>query len=204
MIENWYWIMPNSILFNEDLKDKEKLLFCFISSLCAREWYCWATNKYIAEQLNNKTPKTKLTWTTISRYISSLEKYWYIKTLLTYKWKQVINRKILLMKTSIPIDENINTPIDENIKDNITSSNIINKNINYRAFKHLKLSNEEFKKLNLNYSKEEIDNILNKIENYSWNKKYNSLYLTSIEWLKREFKENIKPKKSINWHEIEI
>lgn len=73
--------MPNEILFNEDLKDKEKLLYCFISSLCAAEWYCWATNQYLADQLNVKTPKTKLIKWTISRFISNLVKQGYLEVI---------------------------------------------------------------------------------------------------------------------------
>lgn len=58
----------------------------------------------------------------------------------------------------------------------------------YRAFKHLKLTLDEFYKLDEIYLKEDIDSVLDKIENYKLNNKYTSLYLTSLNWLKKEYK----------------
>ena len=58
----------------------------------------------------------------------------------------------------------------------------------YRKFKHLSISEIEFNKLNKTYSSESINDILDKIENYKNNKKYNSLYLTALNWLKKENK----------------
>lgn len=94
ILSQWYWIIPNIVLFNEWLKDKEKLLYCFISSLCAKEWYCWAGNQYLADQLKNKTPKTVLTKQTVSTYVNSLKKQWFITIEYKYEWKQIIDRKI--------------------------------------------------------------------------------------------------------------
>lgn len=56
----------------------------------------------------------------------------------------------------------------------------------YRNFDHLSLSLNDFTKLNSEYSKEKIDDILDRIENYKGNSKYKSLYLTSVNWLKKE------------------
>ena len=130
--------MPNEILFNEDLKDKEKLLYCFVSSLCAAEWYCWATNQYLADQLNVKTPKTKLTRQTISTYLNSLSRFWYLDIEMEYQWKQIVNRKITLWIWRIGIKEKLNTPIKEktntllrkSLQNNNTSINNTNININ--------------------------------------------------------------------------
>lgn len=60
----------------------------------------------------------------------------------------------------------------------------------YRKFKHLSLSIDEFNKLQKTYTKEQIDFILDSIENYAQNKKYNSLYLTSLNWLKEKYPKN--------------
>lgn len=58
--------------------------------------------------------------------------------------------------------------------------------INYRAFGHLCISISEFNKLILEgFTKEQIDNTLNSVENFKGNKKYKSLYLTALNWLKK-------------------
>lgn len=64
----------------------------------------------------------------------------------------------------------------------------------YRKIKSLVLTFDEFEKLEkLGYSKNSIDDMLDRIENYKGNKKYNSLYLTVLNWLKKDSSNN-KPK----------
>ena len=65
------------------------------------------------------------------------------------------------------------------------------KDINiYRAFAHLKLSIEDFDKLRIEYSADQINNVLDSIENFKSNKNYSSLYLTAKNWLKRDVQKN--------------
>ena len=72
MLDQWYWVLPNEVLFSNDLSDKQKLLFCLISSLCAEKWYCWATNKFLWEKLG--------VWErTISNSIKVLNEAWFIQ-----------------------------------------------------------------------------------------------------------------------------
>lgn len=61
----------------------------------------------------------------------------------------------------------------------------------YRSFANLQLTFEEFEKLNKDFTKQQIDSILDEIENYKGNKKYTSLYLTAKKWLTKNAKENI-------------
>ena len=80
----------------------------------------------------------------------------------------------------------LNESLEDNNIDNIDNNNK-NNNKYYRVIKHLKLSFEEFEKLkNSGYSTEQIDSILDSVENYKKNTKYNSLYLTAKKWLEKE------------------
>lgn len=71
----------------------------------------------------------------------------------------------------------------------------------YRAFAHLSISFEEFEKLkSSDYHEDEINSILDDIENYKANKKYSSLYLTALKWLKKNKEKSTnssKPKLSM-------
>lgn len=70
------------------------------------------------------------------------------------------------------------------------SDSVINNNIIYRKFNHLKLTVQEFDKLRVDYSVIQIDNVLDNIENFKSNKNYSSLYLTAKNWLKRDVQKN--------------
>ena len=94
MLEQWYWIMPNLVLFSKDLTDKQKLLFCLISSLCAEKWFCRATNEYLWEVLWVKE------WT-ISTSISKLKSVGFID----YTIENNNKRKISLVKNNMGVCE---------------------------------------------------------------------------------------------------
>lgn len=61
------------------------------------------------------------------------------------------------------------------------------KEIVYRSFDHLTIYVSEVRKLDKEYSKKQIDYILDAIENYAKNKSYTSLYLTAKKWLAKEY-----------------
>ena len=83
ILQNGFCMIPNVVLYDNELSDKQKLLYWTISSLCAEKWYCWASNDYIWELLwVNK-------WT-ISKNISELEKKWYINISLDNNCKRYI------------------------------------------------------------------------------------------------------------------
>ena len=64
---SYYAVIPATVLFNENLKANEKLLYALITSLSNKEGYCYASNKYLGEKL-------KFDSTTISRWITNLRK----------------------------------------------------------------------------------------------------------------------------------
>lgn len=71
--------------------------------------------------------------------------------------------------------------VSDSVSDSVSDKIII-----YRAFAHLSISVFEFNKLiSEGYSKDAVDSILNDIENFKGNKKYTSLYLTALKWLKK-------------------
>ena len=68
----------------------------------------------------------------------------------------------------------------------ITDNVIVNDNDIYRSFAHLSMSVSEFKKLEVNYTKQQIDSVCDAIQNFKKNTNYKSLYLTAKNWLKKE------------------
>lgn len=121
MLDQGYGLMPNCILYNKELTDKQKLLFCTISSLCAEKWYCRATNEYIWELLGADK-------STISRNISVLQEKWFIGVEIDQNYK----RKITLCKNSKGdtqkwVGGDMQKWVDNNTSDKITNKNSLAK-----------------------------------------------------------------------------
>lgn len=106
--------------------------------------------------------------------------------------------------TNVNFVQQSSTNSTVNVNDTVTVNvNVKEKNI-YRSFQHLSLSVSEFEKLEVNYTKEQIDSILDAVENYKDNKKYKSLYLTVKKWIvnlptKQQVIEASTPKYKAPW-----
>ena len=120
---NYYAILSAEVRYDNRLKANTKLMYAEITALCDMNSECFAGNSYFA----NLYGKSK---TSISNWISELVKYKYISLRFTYKegTKEIDNRYIKILKGGI--EENLNTPYKKTVKNNTTSINNTNNNIN--------------------------------------------------------------------------
>lgn len=145
--KNYYAVIPANVRYDKNLKDKAKLLYGEITSLCNEKGYCWANNEYFANLYG-------ISKTTVSLLIKNLIDNGYIYSEIIYKdgTKEILNRYLSIVK--YPIKEKLNTPIKEKLKDNNT---VINNTIN-NLYKN---------------SKKFVPPTLEEIENYCKEKNYN-------------------------------
>ncbi|MCQ6761000.1 helix-turn-helix domain-containing protein [Staphylococcus aureus] len=107
---SYYSIITANVRYDNRLTDSEKLLFAEITSLSNKYGYCTASNGYFATLYN-------VVKETISRRISNLTKFGYLKIEIIKEGNEVKQRKMYpLTQSSIPIDANV--------KENNTSINI--------------------------------------------------------------------------------
>lgn len=130
-MNNGYAICFNEWALDKTIKNELGLLI-IISSLSAKEGYCYASNEYFAKIFKEHPVN-------ISKKIRKLEESNYIKIEYLKKGSLVIGRKIRLAKMLTAVSKNANGTVSKNAKDNNTSINITS--INKRV-----------------YSKDEIEN----------------------------------------------
>ena len=108
------------------------------------------------------------------------------------KWEKQHEQRIAAGKKSAQVrKQNSTTVNDRSISSTVSGSvsvSVKEKDI-YRRFAHLSMSLTEFNKLEIEYTKQQIDGVIDAIENFANNKKYKSLYLTAKNWLKKLPKE---------------
>lgn len=113
---NYYAILPANVRYDKRLTPNAKLLYAEITALSNEKGYCWASNRYFADLYQVST-------TSISKWVSSLIEFGYLKSKIKYKegTKEILNRYLSLVND--PIEEKLNTPIEEKLKDNNTFLN---------------------------------------------------------------------------------
>lgn len=125
---SYYSIITADVRYDERLKPNEKLLYSEITALSNKYGYCTATNSYFSKLY--RADKS-----TVSRWVSHLEKCGYVQVEQTRNGKQIVQRKIypvatpLLTKKSIPYAQKDQHPIDKKVKGNITRVNTTSMNM---------------------------------------------------------------------------
>jgi hypothetical protein len=159
---NYYAIIPADVRYDNELKDKAKLLYGEITSLSDKYGYCYASNKYFAELYG-------VTVTTISLLIKNLVEKGYIESEIKYKEgsKEILNRYLKIIKGGYlkNFKEGYLKKIkDNNININNTSNN--NKYIYMGTYKRIKLTKEQYNKLINDYGENYINKIITRLDEY--------------------------------------
>ncbi|KLI18795.1 helix-turn-helix domain-containing protein, partial [Brachyspira hyodysenteriae] len=105
--KNYFAVIPASVRYDKRLKPLARLLYGEITALCNDKGYCWASNSYFAE-LYETTNET------ISRYISQLKEYGYIKIDYNKAEQNIEKRKIYIAQ--IQYCQNNQDGIDRTVK----------------------------------------------------------------------------------------
>lgn len=106
------------------------------------------------------------------------------------KWEKQHEQRIAAGKKSAQVRKQNSTLVNaRSISSTVSGSVSVKEKDIYRSFAHLSMSLTEFNKLEIEYTKQQIDEVIDSIQNFANNKKYKSLYLTAKNWLKKLPKE---------------
>ena len=122
----YYAVIPATVLFNEELKSNEKLLYAIITVLSNKEGYCFASNSYLANLLKAKPH-------TISKWVSHLKELGFVCLDIIKNDKlEIIQRRIY--PNDVPYTINRTYPYSINGTEGMSQkgqyNNISNNNIN--------------------------------------------------------------------------
>lgn len=151
---NYYAIIPANVRYDKELPASAKLLYGEITSLCNEKGICWARNEYFADLYD-------VSKETISRWISKLRDKGYIKVAMFYKKdSKEIDKRIITISNSYPIDEIVNTPSQNN------QSIPIDKNVNTHNQKYQDPHDKNVKENNKNIILNINNNIYSRVIDY--------------------------------------
>ena len=183
----YFAVIPATVLFNNELKPNEKLLYALITTLSNKEGYCYASNKYLGEKLN-VDPQT------ISRWIGNLRKYNYLVVdIIRNENKEIIQRKIYpndipyLLNNRYPYVLNGQEGIDEKVKENnINYNNINTHTVSKEIFlENVYLYDFEYKELVNEYGEIKAKKCIEELSLYKKSKgvEYKSDFATIKRWV---------------------
>ena len=119
----YYAVIPSTVLFNENLKANEKLLYAVITVMSNKEGYCFASNSYLAKLFNSQPH-------TISNWISNLNKLKFVCVEIIRNDKnEIIQRRIY--PNDIPYTIKMTYPYTSNMTQSMSQKGQYN-NINIR------------------------------------------------------------------------
>lgn len=197
---NYYAIIPADVRYDNELKDKAKLLYGEITSLSDKYGYCYASNKYFAELYG-------VTVTTISLLIKNLVEKGYIESEIKYKEgsKEILNRYLKIIKGGYlnNFKEGYLKKIkDNNININNTSNN---KYIYMGTYKRIKLTKDQYNKLIDDYGEDYINQIINRLDEYVESNNNKNKYSNYNLVIRKAIRDNwFKIEKLPSWFNQEI
>ena len=122
--KEYFHLIPNSVIYDDELTDKQKLIYAEIYQLAQKNGYCFASNTYLSRKLN-------VDRTTIIRAITKLKELGYIDTVLNYEENsfEVRSRKIIIKGSGTRTTTELHKCYGGS-GTNATYNNINNNNIN--------------------------------------------------------------------------
>jgi DNA-binding MarR family transcriptional regulator len=174
---NWMAVIPATILFDNKLNDRDKIIYAIVSNLTHERGYCWATNKYLAEKLD-------CTIITVQRALKKLSDRNYLdievlrndngtsRIIRLENYQNIISEKGISKKKQGGTSKMIGGYIKKDIHNSIIeyNSNSINKNINTSGVdekstsKLLKFLNERYHR---NFRKIDSKKLKSRLKIYS-------------------------------------
>ena len=138
----YYAVIPSTILFNNDLKPNEKLLYAIITILSNKEGYCFASNAYLSNLLGAKPH-------TISKWVSHLKECGFVcLDMIKNEKGEIIQRRIYPNDTpytinrTYPYSINKTEGMSQKGQYNIISINMLDSLFNYIIKKEKQIPNE--------------------------------------------------------------